>query len=100
MVRLAGVKAIRYIGEAPKKLWEVGGRNVPVLNRGDVVLVAETVGLSLSRSRFFEIVEGEVTMDVPLLAAIEKPLPPVSEVFSDEAIDTAFDAPVATKKGK
>lgn len=101
MVRLAGVKTIRYIGEAPKKLWEVGGRNVPILNRGDAVIVAETVALSLSRSRFFEMVEGEVSMDLPLLAAIEKPIPPVSNVLSDEEIDTAFDAPKEpVKKGK
>ncbi|MDD2783978.1 MAG: hypothetical protein PHO52_07150, partial [Sulfuricurvum sp.] len=51
---LAGVIAVRYTGVQVKKLWEVGGRNVPMLNNGDIVVVAESVGLSLCRSRFFE----------------------------------------------
>lgn len=69
MVCLAGVKAIRYIGEAPKKLWEVGGRNVPILNKGDVVLVPALIGASLARNRFFEEVDGDISMKLPSLKA-------------------------------
>jgi hypothetical protein len=71
MVRLAGVKAVRYLGVRPKKLWEVGGRNVPVLSRGDIVLVGETVAISLCRNRaMFESLSVIPSFDVEELPEI------------------------------
>jgi hypothetical protein len=86
-VACAGVMAVRYIGVQPKKLWEVGGFNVPILQRGDIVIVGELVGLSLSRGRFFEKVVAEVSIDVKPLEKIEEPKgdnPPADSEVKDE----------------
>ena len=76
MVALAGVKAVRYLGVRTKKLWEVGGRNVPMMNRGDIVVVGETVAISLCRNKaMFEMIDAVPTFKVDALPAAAIPEP-------------------------
>jgi hypothetical protein len=99
---LTGVLAVCYLGLRTKKLWEVGGRNVPMLNRGDVVIVSETVALSLCRnSKLFTRVDASVEIDIePLPDIVEENqgdvnvIDPAAEIYVDPALDTAFDAPL------
>jgi hypothetical protein len=102
MLHLAGVKAVRYIGVQAKKLWEVGGRNVPILARGDVVLVGETVALSLTRGRFFEPYLGDITQEIPDLPELETSteesgdINPPADLVTPEAPVVTPEAPVVT----
>jgi len=67
MLHMAGNIVVRYIGSETKKLWEVGGRNCPVVNEGDLIIMDQVTATVLCRNRFFEKVEDAI-VDVSLPA--------------------------------
>ena len=62
-VLLPGLAAIRYTGElSPRRLWEIGGADIPFVRKGDIVLVSVLTAAVMTKKADFE----PVDIDAPL----------------------------------
>ena len=52
------LQLVRYSGETPRKLWEIKARNVPTLNKGDLVLLNEVTAVLMVKKHGFEMVDN------------------------------------------
>jgi hypothetical protein len=52
------LQLVRYNGETPRKLWEIKARNVPILNKGDLVLLNEVTAILMVKKHGFEMVDN------------------------------------------
>lgn len=52
------LQLVRYNGETPRKLWEIKARNVPTLNKGDLVLLNEVTAVLMVKKHGFEMVDN------------------------------------------
>lgn len=52
------LQLVRYSGETPRKLWEIKARNVPTLNKGDLVLLNEATAVLMVKKHGFEMVDN------------------------------------------
>ena len=52
------LQLVRYMGETPRKLWEIKARSVPTLNRGDLVLLNDVTAILMVKKYGFEMVDN------------------------------------------
>lgn len=57
MIHTAGLKAVKFIGDFQKRLFEIGGRQNILLNKDDIVIVNEVQSVLLIRQKYFEAVD-------------------------------------------
>lgn len=52
------LQLVRYTGETPRKLWEIKARNIPTLNKGDLVLLDATTAVLMVKKYGFEMCDN------------------------------------------
>ena len=88
------LEALQYVGDSPRKLWEVGGRDVPVLEKGDIVLLAAVKAVLMAKKHGFELVQkeeifaSEKEIEIPdALETVKNVSPPPHSIPSIEQLN-------------
>lgn len=83
---------VRYVGETPRKLWEVKARSIPTLNKGDLVLLPATTAILMVKKYGFEMASSEsLSFNENFAGESDEPLTP------DEPLDQEYKLPFASE---
>lgn len=93
-VYVPNLKLVRYNGETPRKLWEIKARNVPTLNRGDLVLLNEVTAILMVKKHGFEMVDNsKLSFSENFASESEVETTP----NTDETVVEAYKLPLASE---